>query len=302
MKYTINTAVLGNTFMLPTDTVDKWLKLASSEQLKVLLCCFRSIAEGINEEDVSNRLNISRAVVEDALAFWAQAGLINGEKEEKKAEQRAVVIKTEMPTRQDVIRRGMEDENVKFILREAQMFFGRNLKQNETSSLLYLYDDCGMDAAVILYLLSHAASCGKCNLSYIEKCAARWLKEGVETVAEAEAMVAKSLREDLAWSFVQKTFGIDKRNPSEKEKDLSDKWVNDWQISRELLKAAYDVCVDTKSKFSFSYIAAVLESWHKKGVKTPDDIEKADKSRQKKTAQNFAGYDLEAVEKMLNGD
>ena len=306
MKYTVNTEKLGGAFLLPAEAADKWLKLATHTQLKVLICCFRNIASGIEPADISKRLLISEAETEDALVFWAQAGLLKCDEQKAAAEVRTAVLpKEELPTREDVIRRGMEDKNVAFLLREAQMYFGRGLKQNESAFLVSLYDDSGMDTAVILYLLSYAASCGKCNLSFIKKHSARWLGEGVETVAAAEECITRSLREDLAWNAVQKAFGMEKRNPSEKEKALCDLWINEWQTTPELLKAAYDVCVDTKSKFSFPYTAAVLEAWHKKGIKTVGDVKNAlaEKSKNaKKEKQGYAGFDLEAFEKSLNED
>ena len=39
-----------------------------------------------------------------------------------------------------------------------------------------------------------------------------------------------------------------------------------------MLKAAYDICVDKKTKLSFAYVAKILESWHAAGYKTPADV------------------------------
>ena len=305
MKYAVNTEKLGNAFLLPAEAADKWLKLATNTQLKVLLCAFRSLAEGIDAEAISNRLGITKPETEDALSFWVEAGLLTSERESAQNEKPKIITKNiDMPTRQDVIKRGMEDENLRFLFRQAQSFFGRNLKQNESSYIVYLYDDCGMEPAVILYLISYAASCGKCNLSFIKTHSTKWLNAGVDSVKSAEEIVAKEAREDLAWKTVQSVFGIEKRNPSEKEKSLSDMWLNQWQISTNLLKAAYDTCVDTKSKFSVAYISAILESWHKKGIKTPEDVLQDTKKRKtaKKDNNSYAGFDLEAFEKSLEED
>ena len=65
-------------------------------------------------------------------------------------------------------------------------------------------------------------------------------------------------------------------------------------ITRE---AAYEECVNTKSKFSFPYTAKIIESWHEKGFKTPKDIEKQEKTADK---EDFAAYDIDLFEKMLN--
>lgn len=302
MKYHINTESLGSTVMLPTPVIDKWIKLASNTQLKVILYVFRNIANGLDAENTVKALGLGIDEVSDALSFWEERGLLYSEKEViKEKETKNIVQKTEMPTREDVIARGLEDDNVKLIMREAQIFFGRGLKQNENSYLLYLYDDCGMDPAVILYLLSHSAAAGKCNLKYIKETSNRWLKEGVETVADAERVINLSAREELAWRTVQSIFGMEKRKPSEKEKITASLWLNDWEIPTDILKAAYDTCVDTTSKFSFPYVAKIVEKWHKKGYKTVEDV-KEDEKKNQTSKQNYAGYDIDTIKEFLDKD
>lgn len=189
------------------------------------------------------------------------------------------------------------------LLREAQLKFGRNLKNNEATTLVWLYEDHGMDISVILMLLQYAVNEKRCNISFIEKTAVNWINRGVETITDAEKIIAEEARKKLAWSVVERTFGIEKRKPSAKESELSNLWINDWNISTELLKSAYDICIDATSKLSFPYIAKLIEQWHKNGFKSSEDIKnssRTDKKNQKKN--DFAAYDLDLFEKMLNSD
>ncbi|MBQ8266864.1 MAG: DnaD domain protein [Clostridia bacterium] len=174
MTYTINTAIFGNTFAIPAVVADKYLKIATHTQLKVLLYFMRNISEGIEPQKIAEALSMPLSETEDALVFWQQRDILIGEKE-KQPEQKTVIINSGMPTRADVIKRGLEDERLMFLLREAQLKFGRNLKQNESSLLVSLYDDHGMDASVILLLLQYAAREGKCNISFVKKTATLWL-------------------------------------------------------------------------------------------------------------------------------
>lgn len=302
MIYNINTAIFGNTFAVPSVVADKFLKIATHTQLKVLLYFMRNISEGIDPQKISEALSLPISEVEDALVFWQQRDILVGTAP-KEPEQKTVTINSTMPTRADVIKRGLEDERLMFLLREAQLKFGRNLKQNESSLLVSLYDDHGMDASVILLLLGLAAREGKCNISFVKKTAAYWLSQGVETVIDAERLIADAAKQNLAWSVVQNAFGIERRNPSAKELQYSNLWINEWKISADLLKAAYDACVDTKSKFSMPYVAKIIEAWHKDGITTPEQIT-AQKQRLKKPTPktDYAGYDLDLFEKMLNQD
>lgn len=301
MKYNINMSVFGNTFPMPCDIADKYLKIATLSQLKVLICFMRNISDSINLENISRDTALPVSEVEDALVFWSQCGILNGERKPEKAPE-PVVVSTDLPSRADVIKRGLEDERLAFLLREAQLKFGRNLKQNENSLLVSLYDDHGMDISVILLLLQYAKSEDKCNITFIRNTASRWLNAGVETVIDAESFIADTVKQKLAWNIVQKLFGIEKRNPSSKELELCNLWINEWKFSTDMLKSAYDVCVDTKSKFSMPYVAKILENWHSSGYKTPADIEQK-KTKQKSDGKtDYAAYDLDLFEKMLNTD
>ncbi len=303
MHYTINTAMLGNTFVVPSIVADKFIKIATATQIKVLLYFMRNISDGIDPKKISEALSLPESEVEDALLFWSQSGVLNSE-QPKESENKPVVINTALPTRADVIKRGLEDDKLMFLLREAQLKFGRNLKQNESQLLVSLYDDYGMSGSVILLLLGYAVGAGKCNLSFIKKTAAYWLSQGVETVDDADRIIAQQAKQNIAWKVVQKAFGIEPRQPSTKELEYSNLWINEWKLSSDLLKAAYDACIDTKTKLNMAYIAKILENWHKDKITEPGQIavkKQATNLPQSKTpTSGYAGYDLKQYEKMLN--
>lgn len=302
MKYSVSPDALGSVFMVPSVVAEKYLKLATPVQLKVLLYVFGNLSGGVNSSAAAEFLKIDVSEAEDALVFWAEAGILKSEESKSSPEPHAAPA-AGLPSREDVIRRGMEDKNVTMLMREAQNYFGGFLSQNVSCFLLSLYDDCGMSVPLILFLLSYASSKGKCNLSFIRATSNSWIKAGVESVTDAEKEIADAARRELSWSVVQRTFGIEKRKPSEKESTLSDKWVNEWQYSPELLKMAYDECVDKKSKFIFSYVAAVLEAWHKDGVKSPEDIKGTEKKKNDSADKyGYGGYDINKFEEMLNKD
>ena len=151
---------------------------------------------------------------------------------------------------------------------------------------------------IILIILQLAAERNKCNIRFIETTAVDWINRGITTLAMADEEIRRMAICDKAWLIVQSAFGIEKRMPSKKEQEYAMLWVNDWKLSPELLRCAYDECVNAKSKFSFAYTAKILEGWHNKGYSKPEDIE--DNKPKSKENNNFAAYDLNLFEKMLN--
>ncbi len=309
MAYSINPSVFGNLFTLPADIADKHLKLANEVQLKVILYIFRNSAAAINPNNIALTLRLPLSEVEDALLYWANCGILNGETslepektyEESRPAKRIKAQKV-MPTRAEVGRSAAENPAFKNLLDEAQFKFGRLLKVSESSTLLWLLEDQGMDISLILMLFEYAAQENHCNIGFIEKTATSWLDAGIETISDAEKHIKTLYQKRTAWRVVMRAFGLEERQPSEKELEYSNKWINEWGFTPDILKRAYDTCVDTKSKFIMSYTAKILEGWQKFGFKTVGDIEKgeAEKKSAKPKKNNYATYDIDLVEQMLN--
>lgn len=303
MKYYINSGALMSAFPVPSAVADKHIKLAGAVQLKVLLCVFRRSAETISPEGIADFLSLSVADVKDALRFWVDVGILACEGEtpveaqpvsEKPKSVRAATVK---PTREEIARRGTESPEIAYLLREAQQKLGRALRQSESSTLVWLHDDEGMSVSVLLMLLEFAISDGKGNIGYIERTALSWIDDGVEDIAAAERKINEIYRTRSCWSAVCKAFGIDRRLPSKREEEYALLWVKERGYSHELLREAYNRCIDSTGKLSMPYIAKILEKWHKDGVKTPADI-KGERTDTKKS-ETMAAYDTSLFDKML---
>jgi len=59
-------------------------------------------------------------------------------------------------------------------------------------------------------------------------------------------------------------------------------WVKDYRFSLDIIKLACEKTVENTGKVSLSYAEKILSSWHKKGVKSVEDAEKADEKPQTK--------------------
>ncbi len=302
MSYLINPKAFSAVFTVPSAVADKHLKLARGEHIKVLLYIMRNMSVNPNNAEIAAATGLSEYEVEEALLYWESAGILMPDgKPAEKAEIKAPAVKQNAkPDRADVARRGAEDEKIRYLLTETQMKLGRNLKSNETSTLVWLYDDLGLDVSLILMIVQYAAAHGKARIGFIESTAIDWVDRGISTIAAADKELNQMAMSEQAWGIVSSAFGLEKRKASKNELKLSLMWVDEWKISREMLTAAYNACVDGISKFDMKYVSKIIENWHEKGYKTPDDIEEKKKSDTKK--RSFAAYDLDLFEKMLNSD
>lgn len=309
MEFIVNPTSFSSAFTLPGEIADKHLKLASPIQLKVILFVFRHLADAKSSEEIALALGLKPSDVDDALLYWQTAGVLiskDTEKiEEKTPEKPKATRKTavELPTRTDVARRATDDSRFAFLLQESQTKFGRLLKDNESRVLLWLYEDEGMEVSLILMLLEYAISENKCTLGFIQRTAAEWLNNNIATISDAEEYITALYKKKTAWKIVEMAFGIEDRLPSGKELEYSDKWINEWGFDRNILRLAYEICVDAKSKFSMAYVAKILESWNAVGIKTEAEAKAKISSKQNSGSDNNFGHtkeELDLIEQLIN--
>ena len=303
MNYIIDPKVFSAVFTVPAAVADKHLKLARGEHIKVLLYIMRNMSVNPDNAEIAAAAGLSEYEVEEALLYWAGAGILlpDGRSAEKAEIKAPAVKQNAKPDRADVARRGAEDEKIRYLLTETQMKLGRNLKSNESSTLVWLYDDLGLDVSLILMIVQYAAAHGKPRIGFIESTATDWVDRGIGTIAAADKELNQMAMSEQAWGIVCSSFGLEKRKPSKNELKLSLMWTDEWKMSREMLTAAYNACVDSISKFDMKYVSKILENWHEKGYKTPDDIEEK-KKNDNTESESFATYDLDLFEKMINSN
>lgn len=318
MSYHANPQIFTATFAIPTVLTDRYLRLADEVQLKVLLLALRSNPLFIVPEQIADFLSLNESDVKDALGFWTECGVLvndgelpvpenappidGGKLTSEKPRKKVVRSEIVKPTREEIARRGDESPEITFMLREAQMTLGRPLKQSEMSTFVWLYDDEGMSVPLILQLIAFAVSEERANIGFIERTAIDWINDGVKQLSDAERKISEYHARKSSWYAVERAMGLEHRMPSKKEEELAYKWMYDYGFETTVIRRAYELCVDTTSKFSMPYIKKILEEWHKKGVHKVADIDNLNDEKSKKDGKksdNMATYDMELYRSRL---
>lgn len=77
MKYSLNAGDWNSVFAVPSSVVDKYIKLANGNSLKLLLFLLRHGGEEFTEEKLNEELGFrERGELEDAALFWIQRGIV----------------------------------------------------------------------------------------------------------------------------------------------------------------------------------------------------------------------------------
>ena len=215
----------------------------------------------------------------------------------------------------DDIKSFRQNEAVAELFFITERYLGRTLSAADINTILYLYDVLGFSTDLIEYLIEYCVSKGHTSIRYIEKVALAWADSNISTVADAKQ--AASLHSQ-SYFMVMKALGISGRNLIPSETSMIEKWKSEYGFTNELIEEACKRTISSIHQPSFEYTDSILSNWHKKQIKSLDDVAKLDAEHQSKRkagtqAAGTAGtssknkfnnftqrsYDYDQLEKML---
>lgn len=331
MDYRLDIGMWNQVFAVPSVLADRHLKLAGKEQLQVILWVLRNAGQSFSPESMAEALGMPVELALDALEYWCDRGLLaqTGEllspvpqpeaqretapgsqpapgsqqvlQPEKQPEKPVLPPRKRLarPDGQHLTTRMAESETMRFLMQEAETTLGKTLSPAMSTLLLTITDDYGLPAEVTVMLLHYAQEVGRTSTTYIDTVARDWAESSIFSIEAAEAKLQQLTRSRLAWGKVSSAAGLVKRSPSKSEEEKACRWVYDWSFSPEMLRAAYDACVDHTGKFSAPYMDRVLTGWHNAGVRNLQELDAYNnKSQSDQNQQQDKSYDINELERM----
>ncbi len=312
MNYSLNAGEWNSVFAVPSGVVDKYIKLAGGNSLKLLLFLLRHGGEIFTEGQLKEALGFRReGELEDAALFWVQRGIIradngtlnaaadDGAAQEVLPEAAPAVqpLRTSSSVRlaesggaaiytaSDIAQRINTDSAVQYLFSEAQSLFGRLLKQPESRTVLMLVDHYGLPAEVAAMLLKYCFKIGKTSTGYIQSVAQTWSDDGITTAAAADALLSKLEKRFTTEERLRSAMGM-KTKFSQKQLNFIRIWSEEWSFSADMILLAHEITLDNTGSMSFSYTNKILENWKAGGIYTKQAAEQESAQRKSaKTAQ-----------------
>lgn len=296
-------------FFVPSAVAEHLLKLATHQQLKVLLYLLAHEGETLSDADIAVHCGVQPDHVEEAIAFWQQVNVLSSVQSQPSA-----VVKTnaassqpkgETPPAQtististtaeqisapvsamvtsgnfsirpsEIAERVKGDTALAALLSATEQYAGHPLRNTELRSLFWMHDYLGMTPDSILMLLAFCRQENVFQVRYIEKIAVEWHDRGVMTHEQVQQDIRRRTEARTFVGQVMKLFEMT-RYPTEKQ----EAYIRSWQVagdSIELIRLAYERTREgCDDKLSFSYLDKILKRWRAEGLKTPAQIEKSE--------------------------
>lgn len=319
MVYSMNLGKWNRIFAVPSEIIDKYIKSSSEVQIKVLLWMLRHAGEKSNLEKIAEATGFTDEEIKNAVVYWKERDLIlvlpaaeNSEPQKNSYDDaiRQNSCEGEKPKKENlryhrpdsayIANRMQSSGEIYFLMQEAQVILGRPISNGDSGILLMLHDNDGLPVDVIIMLLQYAVNVGKANMKYIEKMGMSWASEGINDHEKAEKKIQDLNRANVSWKKFENIIGIYHRSPSASEEEAVSRWIDGWNYCEELIKEAYDRCVNANGKYVLKYIDSIIKRWHNQGIVTIEQAlaETASRHRKKSFSRedNEASYSIDEYE------
>lgn len=321
MEFRTNSGAWGTMFGVPCVVADNFLKLATAQQIKVLIYLLRWPGRSISSEEIAVNTGVSVAEADEAVLFWKQVNVLSSsdsfsappimmplsppEPEIQIADKKDKVVNKEAEEKTSVrVRQTIQPVEIAQILRQspeiselfkmAEVTLG-TLNHTMQNSLIYMHEELGLKIEVIVTLITYCRSIEKANTHYIEKIALSWSELDINTLELASEEIQRLTERHSYKGMVMRVLEM-KRSPTTKQMEFIDSWQK-MGIGEELIKLAYERTIDKIDRFSFDYMNKILITWNNSGVKTAADVKKNDDERRNmnskpyKPQRNTGSYD-----------
>lgn len=303
MDFTANSGIWGTMFGVPCVVADNFLKLATGDQLKVLLYILRCSGRICSEEEIALNTGVSIQTVEDAVLFWQQVNVLSSGVHTAISADIHPVATPKLPETAKSVQETAEEEKVKIAPRQKQNLTPSEISRmlsdsadiaelfkiseaalgtlNHTmqNSLIWMYNYLGLKKEVIITLIYYCIQIEKTNSGYIEKIACNWAENDINTLTAAQNEVERlSQHNDFAGKIV-KIFEMIRR-PTPKQNEFIEQWKNAG-YSLEMIEFAYQKTIEQINKLSFDYINKILLTWQENGYTTVKNVRDAENSYKK---------------------
>lgn len=292
-------------------------------KLFLSLAAERELRESFDTAAFAKRFAVTVKDVEEALAFWQNAGLLENDTEKdapsatenegaqskkKKRPSVSVSVKTadngesvtvvssdRLPhyTGSEIERIMEGNPLLSQLIDECQRMAGKVFGAHEINRVIAMSDILALDHDAILLLFGFAASIGKCSVNYVVKIAESLAHAGITSYAEVEAYIAAKEKAYGVETLIRRLAGIGGRALSAKEKRFVEAW-SEYDFAEDILTLAYEITVNNTGEFAFPYMNKILVNWNEAGYRTKAEVEDALKGYQKKKAEDSdSSFDID---------
>ena len=239
-------------FGVPCIVADNFLKLATGEQIKVLLYILRASGRTVSTEEIVVNTGVDAKQAEEAVLFWQQANVLSADSSTPvpksvmsapaqqpvqtqpvqqntvSVEETLLVNSSPLPRRKENLRPSEISDIMKTSPEIAELFKAAegtlgHINNTMQNSLIWMTNYLGLKAEVILMLLVYCVKIEKTNVAYIEKIAMAWSENDINSIDAAQDEIERLTSSNDYLGSIMKLFEL-KCRPTSKQLEIIEDW------------------------------------------------------------------------------
>ena len=152
----------------------------------------------------------------------------------------------------------------------------RPLVPNEKKTILEWLSSYNMNPDIVEKAFFHAMEKkGKRDIRYVGGIIKNWYSDGITTIEAYQEMLRKNNDRYFSYNRILKALGVSSVGASDAQKEIIDKWLDQYKMSLELILEACSVATSRSNTANFNYIDKILTDWHEQGITTVEEIQKS---------------------------
>lgn len=264
---------------IPDVFFTEYLSYAKGDFVKVYLCLvfLSKYGKEIRLNDLSKKLNIRPAFIQDALTFWEENGVITKKPtgyilNNLQDIELHKLYKPNLSLSKDRLTKNAKNEyRFKAIESINNRCFQGIMSPTWYSDIDLWFKKYEFDEQVMIALFEYCLNRSALHRNYVATVADAWSKNNIKTYTDLEIYYEKYEKLTGIKKSIAKKLG--KYNPlTQYEEAYIEKWVLDFGYNLDIISIALKKTT-SKANPSFDYLDKLLTDWHDRNFKKSEEIE-----------------------------
>ncbi len=271
-------SILFSVTDIPDIFFTDYLPQAPGDYLKVFLYIIfiSKYGKDIKVNDISKKLALHINVIQDALKYWEEAGILT-----KKTNGyifnnlREIELynwykpKVELSA-EDIEKNAKNKYRAEAIETINTSFFQGMMTRSWYSDIDLWFKNYQFDEQVMIALFNYCYKKSALHRNYLQTVADAWAKNGIKTYSDLEIYSEKQSKLQKIQNSISKKLRL-ARPLTEYEIAYIEKWTIEYNYPLDVIEIALKQ-TSSKSNFSFDYINGIISKWHDRNLKTAEDV------------------------------
>jgi len=265
---------------IPDIFFNEYLSMANGDFVKVYLYMLflSKYNKDVKIGDLSKSLNLQFAVIQEAIKFWEDNGLIirktNGyiiKDLQEIALNKLYKAKVTISDK-DLENNLKTKQQAKAIEAICNSCFQGVMSPTWYNDILLWFSKYEFDEQVMMALFQYCYSKSALHKNYIQTVAEAWHQNKIKTYSDLEEYSMKQEKMNKSKNIIAKKLGLNRALTSFEEAYI-DKWFTEYNYDLEIIEIALKKTT-SKLNISFDYLDKIISDWYERKLKTKDDINK----------------------------